>query len=64
MIVRHHNPRCLQMRGQFDRSLIPIFLFGQGNAAQARYTQTSCSPWYVSVIELTWRWSQEHLSPT
>ncbi len=25
MIVGHHNPRCLQMRGQFDRSLIPIF---------------------------------------
>ena len=25
MIVGHHNPRCLQMRGQFDRSLIPFF---------------------------------------
>ena len=25
MIVWHHNPRCLQMRGQFDRSLLPFF---------------------------------------
>ena len=25
MIVGHHNPRCLQMRGQFERSPIQIF---------------------------------------
>ena len=52
MIVEHHNPRCLQMRGQFDRSLIPIFLFGQGNAAQAGSTQSSGNPRHGNVIEL------------
>jgi hypothetical protein len=52
MIVEHHNPRCLQMRGQFDRSLLPIFLFSQGNAAQARYTQSSGNPRHGNVIEL------------